>query len=152
LIRSITEVEWREAKVWTEPKVSGKKYWNGRHREPRLKVRSGIATADKRIGVRFYQLTIAHQLTGKYLVSSMRSSLKSCWCSYRTERRKMHFKRCPHGKRQWIVPWAEVLRETGRWKNQFKLRDLADEGPSRVRFNFFSTTDVGAPGAGARRG
>jgi len=40
--------------------------------------------------------------------------------------------------------WAEVKKETGRWKDRWKARDLlADAGCSREVLDFLSSTDVG---------
>jgi len=40
--------------------------------------------------------------------------------------------------------WVEVKKETGRWKDRWKIRDLvADERCSRAVLNFLSSTDVG---------
>jgi len=39
---------------------------------------------------------------------------------------------------------VEVRKETGRWKNRWKIRDLlADERCARAVLDFLSTTDVG---------
>jgi hypothetical protein len=41
-------------------------------------------------------------------------------------------------------PWAEVRRETGRGKDQLKIRDLfADERCSQAILDFLATTDLG---------
>ena len=48
--------------------------------------------------------------------------------------------RCPKWKAQQKILWAEVRKETGRWK----IRDLlADERCGRAVLSFLSTTDVG---------
>jgi hypothetical protein len=42
--------------------------------------------------------------------------------------------------------WAEVRKETGRWKSRWKVRDLlapADKRCSRAVLDFLATTDVG---------
>ena len=40
--------------------------------------------------------------------------------------------------------WAEVKKETGRWKNRWKIRDLLADGRcSRVVLDFLVSTDVG---------
>ena len=57
--RSITEVRW-EAKAGTESKVTGKKYWYSRLREPRQKYASGRENANKRLATRFYKLKTGH--------------------------------------------------------------------------------------------
>jgi len=40
--------------------------------------------------------------------------------------------------------WAEVKKETGRWKDRWKVRDLLADGRcSRVVLGFLSSTDMG---------
>ena len=47
---------------------------------------------------------------------------------------------CPEWKAQQKILWADVRKETGRWK----IRDLpADERCGRAVLDFLSTTDVG---------
>jgi len=42
------------------------------------------------------------------------------------------------------ILWAEVRKETERWKDRWKIRDLlADERCSRAVLDFLSSTDVG---------
>ena len=54
------------------------------------------------------------------------------------------FKVCPEWKAQQKILWAQVWKETGRWKDQLKIRDLlADERCSRSVLDFFSSTEVG---------
>ena len=51
---------------------------------------------------------------------------------------------CLEWKAQQKIPWAEVWKETGRWKDRWKIRDLlADERCGRAVLDFLSTTDVG---------
>ena len=51
---------------------------------------------------------------------------------------------CPEWKDQQQVLWAEVLKETGRWKSRWKVRDLLADGRcSRAVLVFLSATDVG---------
>ena len=50
---------------------------------------------------------------------------------------------CPEWKPQQKILWAEVRKETGRWKNRWKIRDLlANERCSWAVLDFLSTTDV----------
>ena len=54
------------------------------------------------------------------------------------------FKECPEWKTQQKILWAEVKKETGRWKGRWKVRDLlADERCVRPVLEFLNTTDVG---------
>jgi hypothetical protein len=51
---------------------------------------------------------------------------------------------CAAWRDQQRTLWAEVRKETGRWKSRWKVRDLlADERCSRAVLDFLSTTDVG---------
>jgi hypothetical protein len=44
------------------------------------------------------------------------------------------FKNCPHWKAQQNILWAEVLKETGRGKDRFKIRDLLPMRGAAERF------------------
>jgi len=51
---------------------------------------------------------------------------------------------CPEWKAQQKILWVEVRKETGRWKDRWKIWDLlADERRGRAVLDFLSTTDVG---------
>jgi len=51
---------------------------------------------------------------------------------------------CPEWKAQQKILWEEVRKETGRWKDRWKIRDLqADERCSRAVLDFLSSTDAG---------
>ena len=55
-----------------------------------------------------------------------------------------HIQGCPEWKPQQKILWAEVKKETGRWKDRWKVRDLLADGRcSGVVLDFLSTTDVG---------
>jgi len=42
------------------------------------------------------------------------------------------------------ILWAEVLKETKRWKSRWMVRDLLDDGRcGRAALEFFASTDVG---------
>ena len=50
----------------------------------------------------------------------------------------------PGWKPQQKVLWAEVKKETGRWRDRWNIRDLLADGRcGRVVLDFLSTTDVG---------
>ena len=54
------------------------------------------------------------------------------------------FKVCPEWTMQQKVLWAEVQKETEKWKSRWKIRDLlADERCGKVVLDFLSSTDVG---------
>ena len=51
---------------------------------------------------------------------------------------------CPEWKAQQKILWAEVRKETGRWKDRWKIRDLLAGGRrSQAVLDFLSHTDVG---------
>jgi len=42
------------------------------------------------------------------------------------------------------ILWAEVQKETGRWKSRWKIRDLPEDGRcGQAVLEFLSSTDVG---------
>jgi len=66
-------------------------------------------------------------------------------CRSRTQTRDHLFKECPEWKPQQKILWVEVKKETGRWKDRWKVRDLLADGRcSRAALDFLSSTDVGA--------
>jgi len=74
-------------------------------------------------------------------IKLMPPSPPSC---YRTQTRDYLFKECPEWKPQQKILWAEVKKETGRWKDQWKVRDLLADGRcSRAVLDFLSSTEVG---------
>jgi len=92
LKRSVTEVKWQEAKMWAVSRITTKKYWHNRLREPRQKPDSGPANANKRHAARFYQLETGHCLTGQYLSWTKKQPTARRWCLCRTQTREHHFK------------------------------------------------------------
>jgi hypothetical protein len=116
-----------------------------------------VAGSSKRHASGFYQLKTGHCLTGQYLNWKKKRPTAQCWwCPYRTQTREYCFKVCPAWKEQQGILWAEVRKETGRWKSRWKVQDLlADERCSRAVLDFLATTDVGrlvpAPAEGIRR-
>ena len=54
------------------------------------------------------------------------------------------FKWCAAWKDQQKILWAEVRKETGRWRSRWKVQDLlADERCSKAVLDVLATTDVG---------
>jgi len=54
------------------------------------------------------------------------------------------FKECPEWKLQQKILWAEVKKETERWKDRWNVRDLMADGRcSQAVLDNLSTTDVG---------
>jgi hypothetical protein len=74
-----------------------------------------------------------------------RPSPQCWWCASKRPQTRDHlFKECIEWKEQQKTVWAEVRKETGRWKSCWKVRDLlADERCNRAVLDFLSTTDVG---------
>jgi len=67
--------------------------------------------------------------SGQYLHWTKNRATPQCWwCRYRTQTREHLFKDCPEWKPQQEIPWAEVKKETGGWKDWWNIRNfLADE-------------------------
>jgi len=66
------------------------------------------------------------------------------WCQYLTQTREYLLKGCREWNAQQKILWAEVRKETGRWEERWKIRDiLVDERCSRAVPDFLSSTDVG---------
>ena len=62
----------------------------------------------------------------------------------RSEARAMPLPRSLAHLKRGIILWAEVRRETGRWKNCWRIRDLfADRRCSQAVLDFLTSTDVG---------
>jgi len=54
------------------------------------------------------------------------------------------FKVCREWRMQQKVLWAQVLKETGRWKGQWKIQNLpADQRCSQTVLGYLTSTDVG---------
>ena len=104
-----------------------------------------VAGSSKRLASRFYQIKTGHCLTGQYLNWTKSRPTPQCWwCQYRTQTRDHLFKECPEWKPQQKILWAEVKKETGRWKDRWKVRDLLADGRcSRAVLDFLITTEVG---------
>jgi len=65
-------------------------------------------------------------------------------CEYdQTKKNKEIFKVYPEWKAQQKILWAEVRRETGKWKSRWMTRDLLADGRcSRAVLDFLAATDV----------
>jgi hypothetical protein len=133
--------KWAEARQWAGGIVSRKKYKIPREQQPD----KTVAGSSKRHVSWFYQLKTSHCLTGQYLNRTKSRSTAQRWrCPCRTQTWENCFKASPGWKEQQKTLWAEVRKETGRWKSRWKVRDLlADERCSRAVLDFLSTTDVG---------
>jgi len=104
-----------------------------------------VASSTKRLASRYYQLKTGHARTGQYLHwAKFRPDAQCWWCKCPSQMRDHLFKVCPEWKMQQKVLWAEVLKETKRWKSRWTVRDLlADRRCGRAVLDFLSTTDVG---------
>ena len=104
-----------------------------------------VAGSTKRLAARFYQLKTGHCLTGQYLNwTKNRPSPQCWWFRYPTQTREHLFKVCPEWKPQQKILWVEVKKETGGWKDRWKIKDLLADGRcSRAVLDFLSSTDVG---------
>ena len=104
-----------------------------------------VAGSTKRLASRFYQLKTGHCPTGQYLNWTKSRPTPQCWwCRYRTQARDQLLKEYPEWKPQQKILWAEVKKETGRWKDRWKVRDLLADGRcSQAVLDFLLATDVG---------
>jgi len=139
--REISEKKWAEARQWAGGRTSRTKYRMPSGQRPD----SMVAGSTKRIASRFYQVKTGHCRTGQYLNWTKNRPTPQCWwCRYLNQTREHLFKVCPEWKAQQKTLWAEVKKETERWKERWKVRDLlADERCSRAVLDFLSATDVG---------
>jgi len=141
LKREISEKKWAEARQRAGGRTSKAKYRMPKSQKPD----GAVAGRTKRLASRFYQIKTGHCLTGQYLNWTKNWATPQCWwCRYPHQTREHLFKECPEWKTQQKILWAEVWKETGRWKSQWKIRDLlADERCGQAVLDFLSTTDVG---------
>ena len=84
------------------------------------------------------------RLTGQYLNWTKNRPIPQCPVVPAPSQTREHLiKVCPEREAQ-KIPWAEVRKETGRWKDRWKIRDLqADDRCGRAVLAFLFTTDVG---------
>jgi ribonuclease HI len=141
LKRQISEKKWAEARQWAGSRINKTKYKMPAKQKPD----GAVAGSTKRHASRFYQLKTGHCLTGQHLHRmKSRPSPQCWWCASGTQTRDHLFKECVEWREQQRILWAEVRKETGRWKSRWRVRDLlADERCSRAVLDFLSTTDVG---------
>jgi len=141
LKREISEKKWAEARAWAGGRTSKAKY-----RMPKSQKPEGVvASTTKRLASRFYQLKTGHARTGQYLQwAKARPTAECWWCGHHAQTREHLFKVCPEWKGQQKILWAEVSKETGRWKSRWKVRDLLADGRcAQAVLDFLSSTDVG---------
>jgi ribonuclease HI len=110
--------KWAEARQWAGGRTSKAKY-----RMPKSQTPDGaVASCNKRLASRLYQLKTGHCLSGKYLHWTKNRATTPCWwCRYRTLTRDQLFKECPEWRLQQKILWAEVFKETKRWRSRWKV-------------------------------
>ena len=130
-----------EARRWAGGRVSKTKY----HMPKSQKPDGVVAGSTKRLASRYYQLKTGHARTGQYPHwAKVRPDAQCWWCKCPSQTRDHLFKVCPEWKMQQKILWAEVLKETKRWKSRWTIRDLlADERCGQAVLDFLSSTDVG---------
>jgi len=106
---------------------------------------SEVANSTKRLASRFHQLKTGGARIGQYLHwAKVRPDAQCWWCKCPSQTRDHLFKVCPEWKVLQKVLWAEVQKETGRWKSRWKIRDLlADKRCGKAVLDFLTATDVG---------
>ena len=140
LKREISEKKWAEARRWAGAAPP-------RRSTICRKAKSPVALwpAAPRLASRYYQLKTGHARTGQYLHwVKVRPDAQCWWCKCPSQTRDHLFKVCLDWKMQQKVLWAEVLKETKRWKSRWTVRDLlADRRCGRAVLDFLTSTDVG---------
>jgi len=77
------------------------------------------------------------------LLDKSRTTPQCWWCRYRIQTRENLFKEHPERKPQQMILWAEALKEAGKWKSRWRIRDLLAGGRcSQTVLDFLSATDV----------
>jgi len=137
----ILEKKWVEARQWAGGRTLKMKYRMPKSQKPD----GAVAGSFKRLASRFYQIKTGHCLTGQYLNWTKNRPTPPCWwCRYQTQNQDHLFKERPRWKPQQKILWAEVKKETRRWKDRRKVRDLLVDGRcSQAVLDFLSSTEVG---------
>jgi len=92
------------------------------------KLDGAVAGSTKRLASGYY-LKTGHARTGQYLHwAEVRPDVQCWWCKCPSQPRDHLFKVCPEWKMQLKILWAEVLKETKRWKSRWTVRDLLPMG------------------------
>jgi len=141
LKREISEKKWVEARRWVGGRTSKKKYKMPESHKPD----GTVAGSTKRLASRVYQLKTGHCRTGQYLHWAKVCPTAQCWwCRCPLQTRDHLFKVCPEWKMQQNILWAEVLKETKKWKSRWTVQDLLADGMcAQAVLDFLSSTDVG---------
>jgi len=140
LKRKISEEKWVEAWRWAGGRTSKTKY-----RMPKSQRPDGTVAAST-----MACLTVLPDQDGALpdravpQLTKKRPTPQCWWCRYPNQTWENRFKVRPEWRMEQKIPWAEVQKETGRWKSRWKVRDLLADGRcSRVVLDFLTTTEVG---------
>ena len=88
-----------------------------------------MAGSTTTLASRFYQQKTGHARTGQCLHwAKVRRNDQCRWCKRPPQTRDPLIKVCPEWKMQQKILWAEVLKETKRWKGRLTVRDLLPDG------------------------
>jgi len=141
LKREISEKKWAEARRWAGGRTSKAKYRMPESQKPD----GAVAGSTKRLASRYYQLKTGHARTGQYLHwAKVRPTAQCWWCQCPSQTRDHLFKACPEWRMQQKILWAEVQKETGKWKSRWEIRDLLADGRcGPAVLDFLTSTDVG---------
>jgi hypothetical protein len=114
----ISEKKWAEARQWARGGATSKKHMMPREKRPD----KTVAESSKTHTSRFYQLKTGHCLSGQYLNWTKSGPTAQCWwCPCRTQTLEHCLKVCQVWREQHKTLWAEVRKETGRWKRRWKI-------------------------------
>jgi len=138
--REISEKKLVETQRWAGGRSSKKKYKMPESHKPD----GTVAGSNKRLASRYYQLKTGHCWTGQYLHwEKARPAAQCWWCQCPTKTRDHLSKVCREWRMQQKILWAEVRKETGKWKSRWKIKDLfADRRCSQAVLDFLSSTDM----------
>jgi len=132
-----------EARQWAGGRTSKKKYRMLKSQRPD----GTIAGSTKRLTSGFYRLKMGHCLTGQCLQRMKNRHTGQCWwCRCQVQTQDHLFKVCPEWTAQQKIPWAEVLKEGGKWKVEEPVGDSGSPGRWAVQPGgnwILSATDVG---------
>jgi len=88
---------------------------------------SVVARGSKRLAPRFYQLKTGHCLTGQYPHWTRNRPTAECWWCRRLGITLT--RTAPSGSPQERNLWAVVLKETGRGKSEWRIRESGISSP-----------------------
>jgi len=122
LKRKISEEEWAEGRQWAGGRTSKNKY-----RMPKSQRPDGtVSGSTKRLALRFYQVKTGHCLPSSGQRAGPPRSAGGAGTSFRLG--SISSRSARSGRPQQKILWAEVRKEIGKWKSQWKVRDLLADG------------------------